>query len=257
MKGAVVIKAETDAPAFNARFAEWWKLSGRTLPSALLEEGIGVARWLATPNSSVQPATPPATVGQGKRAVERDIQALIGPISQQSIPRIFSRSEDAQKRARTLLIHRDTHGMESLLNRTYPDLTLLGPSEFASVHSRRRDSRGRIRVTRRPYATIHVRELRRYISQRQENVGMARGGWSPFLIAQGKSVPQWIARHARQGTFVDRTKDFALPSITLTNRSRWAWYRSETDRIMENALRGREMALAVKCQRILNRRANL
>ena len=255
MKGAVAITAETNAPEFNKKFGEWWKASRKSLPEALIEEGVGIARWLATPNSSVKPATPPGTVGEGKRAVERDITALIGPISQQSIPRIFSRNVGIQKHARALLLKRDVMGMENLLNRTYPGLTLLRPNEFRSTHSRRRDSRGRIRVTRRPYATMHVRELREYIKERQEAVGMARGGWAPFLLSQGKGVPAWISKHANQGTFADRTRDAALPSLVLRNRSPWAWYREETTRIMDNALAGRTVALATKLGKIFEREA--
>lgn len=255
MKGAVAITATTNAPEWNKKFSEWWQVSKKSLPVALSEEGVGIARWLATPNSSVKPATPPSTVGEGKRAVERDILSLIGPITQQSVPRIFSRTVFLQRQCRTLLIKRDVMGMEKLLNRTYPGLTLLRPNEFRSAHSRRRDSRGRIRVTRRPYATMHVRELREYIKERQEGVGMARGGWAPYLLSKGKSVPSWISRHSNQGTFADRTGDPVLPSLTLRNRSPWAWYREETTRIMDNALAGRTVALATKIGKIFEREA--
>lgn len=251
-----IISTRTDVPEFNARLAEWVRLTGRNMRAELRGEAVETAYWLAVNSRGAKPATPPDTKGQGNRAVKRDVETAVRPLTPAAIGRLFEKSEKTRDHAKKLLRDGDVTGLRAMFRGTYPGLRLVTGDQIADIHRRKRDRSGRVRERRAKDMTIDRAALTARVTFAQGGVGEARGGWSSILLrgnGKRKTVPQWVARHVDQGTHEDRSNDLASPSVTLTNRSSWSYYRDETGRVMRNALRGREASLRTKISREIER----
>lgn len=233
------VQIDTNAAEFTAALNRWAAHFGKTVPEAVRKEAAQIARWLSSAPKWIRPGTPPETKSQGTKRVRDDIRRTYNPLTEAYLTAAF---QDEKLRAKVSRYVRDrkTEGLRAIFanlgRKEYRDF---GPEQ----HRQARDSRGRVNRSS-PFVTADVQEVAAYSRRKEANVGMARGAWVPFLLHLGRSAPAWLTRHAMQGSFTDDTARSANPSVTLTNRSPWAGYRDETNRVTANVLRGRAFALA-------------
>ena len=95
-----------------------------------------------------------------------------------------------------------------------------------------------------------------YIDKKKWMVGQAKGGWAAgFMAFGGKISPKgWIGRHVVAGTIRGwPANQPGVFDVSITNNSAWA-SNGDPDRIVANALAGRERDLEKLIQRILEKR---
>lgn len=194
-------------------------------------------------------ATPPKTQAQGKKAVKRDIYHAVFPLRAEGFNDVKLR-----KRVRTAIEKGDHVSLQALakagaLGRQVKNAFV---AKFDPVmHQSQRRTRGRVRSQGKDYkfATDDVEKLKAYVEKTQGMVGQGKGGWAAAFIHLGGKPAQWIARHAKAGTFSDRLlPSLAKFSFTGINRSAWASGGDE-DRIIDWAMEGRAAAIMKDLER--------
>ncbi len=139
--------------------------------------------------------------------------------------------------------------------------------DLEKIHSEHRGKRGRVTtagskdivVGRWRWLNIMVAPMDRvtaYIEKKKLMVGQARGGWAAGFAALGGKISSkgWVGRHMGAGSISGwPSKRKGEIAITITNNSAWA-SNGDPDRVMENALAGRERDMERAIQIILEKR---
>lgn len=218
---------------------EGWRYQGRLLFERIMNWRGGAI------------ATPPKTLTQGKKAVQRDIYRAVFPLRAEAFTDVKMR-----KRVRSVIDKGDHVALQEMARKGVFGIGLKKAfvARFSpKMHQSQRRSRGRVTGNSNRknyvYATDDVDQLKAYSEKVQSRVGQGKGGWASALIKLGGKPAAWIAKHVRQGTCEDRlhpaNKRLSFAGI---NQSAWASGGDE-DRIIGMAMEGRAMAIVKDLER--------
>ena len=140
-------------------------------------------------------------------------------------------------------------------------------ADLDKVHQEHRGKRGRVTtagekdivVGRWRWLNIAVAGagiVDQYIELKKKNVGQARGGWAAGYLAFGGkiSLKGWVGRHMDAGSVTGwPPSSRGEINVSITNNSAWA-SNGDPDRIVENAIAGRERDIEKAIEMILTKR---
>ena len=185
--------------------------------------------------------TPPKTKAEGRRIVKRDIERAVQPITSKTF-----QDKSVQKMVRK----RDYAGLHEFAQRTSNGLWDIVPFS-PRLHQDARNSRGRV-PSGKGLLTPDTAELRAYIKQEQEHVGMARGGWAKGLKALGGSAPSWVVDWIQAGKFEDSLGNPIKCFVQSINESPWA-SRGDDQRLITTALGSRARDILYSIEKALEK----
>jgi len=204
--------------------------------------------------------TPPRNKKQGENAIAQDIlggtkesRGIVQPIKpymQESQPRNGYRVLFADKAG---IVHavEDSNWKPNADN-----------EEIKTAHYKARGgNRNRVRTGRGYVMQGKVRmikklftqddQIKQYLKTTFKKVGRLKAGWLPSFTALGGKAAAWIQRHSSgaRGYFIDNTSNATAPSVTMENHAAGV---GETQRIVNNAIRARQSAMARRLKLILS-----
>lgn len=184
--------------------------------------------------------TPPKSLEQGRKAVNRDILRAMTPLDIETIK---------NKRLRSILASRDNEAFRSFQakSKTFKRWRV-EPFDPDRLHKRVRDRRGRVQREKKVFV-LERNEVARYIAAKQRQVGYMRSGWAPAILALGGRLPAWVARHRHNPGFVVSALHGASPSVTIGNVANGI---GRIRHIAESALRARERAIRRRVKLVLS-----
>jgi hypothetical protein len=185
---------------------------------------------------------PPKTRAQGERAIRRDIARAIRAIDPASFdnPRLRKALSQATPEQATAILQNIAAFKGLRVERMDP-----------SLHTHRRNRRGRVPRGTRPALVVGREDLRRYSARVEARAGYLKSGYVPAAAALGAALPSWITRHGDvgQGSIVKRIGGpGSMHHITITNR---AGRYFDHARMARDALRSRGNSLETKVRRLL------
>lgn len=247
-KPIIVPKFNIDVPSFDRAFVKWFKAANISIRDAFRTQGrLLFQRLINWTGGAI--ATPPETMPQGKRAVQRDIYRAVFPLRAEGFNDVQTR-----KRVRKVIDEGDHVSLTEMVRAGVFGHNVRNAfvAPFKPyMHSSQRRSRGRVpRTSSKDYkfATDDVDELKSYIDDKQGNVGMGKGGWAAALKHLGGKPAKWVDKHAKHGSFIDNLDRKSKPEFTGINSSPWA-KGGDVDRILGMAMEGRAMAMVRDAER--------
>ncbi len=185
--------------------------------------------------------TPPNTLAQGRKAVERDIQRAVQLPTDAGLSKfIFGVRDENLRNQLVAAIQAGDKQKFDLLFRIAVGNRFEVVDFDPHLHQSVRNNRGR--VTRRyNRVSLQVKQWEAYIKKGQGRVGRMRSGWLPALRAVGGTAAAWIARHAKTPGVYQNNLDAQNPSFTATNIAQGVGHYAHHYR---NALRARLKAIA-------------
>lgn len=184
--------------------------------------------------TSVMKLTPPKTLSQGRAAVKRDVVKTVRPITASKIRNQAMR--DWYERVKG---DKTSDAWRQFIAAAFGPAAVVVPFS-PSLHQDNRDRRGRAKRTH--YVTLQAPRVARYIRERQQLVGSAKGGWVSAIKALGGAAPAWASRWATKGSFKDNLNSAISAFIEGKNASEWASGGDE-DRIIDIAMGIRARAI--------------
>jgi hypothetical protein len=238
-----------DTSAFERQIAALAAQLPRDVSGPVLREEAGqfvrqVVRFL-----------PPKTFAQGRQAVRRDILRAIN-----SLPDGIS--TDPKKKGknitnpaiRAVLLSGDLSAIRAMMARI-PGFSRHDVRAFSpELHRSRRNRRGNVSKNAVP-AYIAGRSakslLNNYIHTIQLRVGFLKSGYMPAARRLGVSLPAFVRRHPNlgQGQIDIRLNTGPVQEVVITNR---AGRYPDHIRVVHDALRSRQQAMATKILRMTN-----
>jgi|HubBroStandDraft_3_1064219.scaffolds.fasta_scaffold03065_4 hypothetical protein len=190
--------------------------------------------------------TPPETLAQGRKAVERDITNAMSPWGGPDGQFKGIRNQGLRER----LVSYQRLGAYDKLKEVWAKIggrSGLQLLDFdPALHHRAQNSRGHV-PSPQNIMVPQLRAWQQYVAQVQKQVGRARGGWAASADLVGLSVPGWVRQHAAGGS-ADLLVEEGKTTFTFINRSVFVPRYRET---VEVALAGREKALETDARRFL------
>lgn len=190
-------------------------------------------------------ATPPRSVGQGKRRVKYDLQKIFHPVD----------PGDFESKSVQSIIRRSDASAWDAFARNLKKGPLAGTVAVTpndTMHQANRDTRGRAKRTN--FATLWKQrgELKALIRKAQERVGWARAGWmTAYRALGGTRAPEWVSRHGNApGSFV-RGTDVGREFIDVRNGTGWGKYRANSDKVVRWALASRASAMKTYFEKMM------
>lgn len=195
--------------------------------------------------------TPPRSKAQGEAAIERDLEKIFTPVSDELLNVIGS-----------------THGLNSIdawittaddkpkhLNWRHIDPTGSGMESF---HKANRNRRGRTRnlkpkmqgIWAAPYV-VSFEDFKAYLAKVQARVGRRKAAWAKSLKALGGTVAGWIDRHTStaDGRTDNRLNDQFRPSIAMASSAPGV---ADDKRIIDAVMKIRANAITKKIKSIID-----
>lgn len=221
------LDAKVEAAEFMRALTAYRETIGISMPDAIKKQGKFLLQKVAQ-------FTPPKTIGQGKKAVARDIKQAIYPIS----PRNF-KSPELRKAISKAIRERNLHDIEVILRSAGWGRLEKVVDFSADIHTQQRNKRGRVPHRQGvKFATPDVQQVNDYIKRVQNRVGMAKGGFSLGIAQLGGSIPAWVAKWTKAGEFKDNTSSAVDTYIRQINKSPWT-EQGDEDRVVANAVTSR------------------
>lgn len=193
--------------------------------------------------------TPPKSKSQGTMAVRRDIYRAVQP---------FNVSDFRNKRLEEIVKKKDYAAFDAFARNIGGNDTLKNARAAPwdpRLHEDRRDRRGRVRSTAKPWFLLGRADrgaLRRYIREKTDNVGIAASGWLRALHLLGGRESAFVERHGEGwGQVKDERANLTNPSVTAINRTPWARRKDEAQRIITNAQAGRVGAMRTHLRKLV------
>jgi len=197
--------------------------------------------------------TPPRSLAQGRKRVAADLRKIFTSVDQGFL--------------NWLILNHGDHDIDTWITKGNGEKVHIKFDRIDSsgtymrgFHHRQRGSRGRALVARAKmrkgmWGAAHVvsdRQMKRYTSTVQTQVGKLKSGWTEPLKRLGANVPGWVAKHGGQGDAQDNTRNTNFPQYTVWNLAKGAGnYRRE----MQAALNIRSKQMAANLRRQLRERA--
>lgn len=120
-------------------------------------------------------------------------------------------------------------------------------------HRKNRDARGRVSKGRHWQAITSQSGIELFIAAALERVGWARSGWNAASRKFGAIIPAWVARHHAPGTVSDLTQNTDTPIAECANTLNWIQEAGRRLKIVEFALKARQLNLIGKIRRETSR----
>ncbi|MGB0991691.1 MAG: hypothetical protein ACPG32_04390 [Akkermansiaceae bacterium] len=246
--------------AAETRVLDAWLIKQAVVMDASMGEVIrDEAPHLAT---ALAKATPPLTGtnmfsqawGAQKKAGVNAVRADIARVyvtANSLYGEIAEQDEDAAKGFRKAVRRRDSGEVQRLLY-------AYGLSEYAAanigelnedLHQQARRRHGRVgRNQRVKQIVTRGSDLNRYRRRKEARVGHLKAGWVGATRGLTKQPrwPAWLRKMRANGSSSDHTRRRSDPSMTLTNRVRYAGGRNSSDRFVFHALVYREKTIMRK-----------
>jgi hypothetical protein len=221
----------------------------------------------------------------GERRVELDIRKIIKGVRGAAMPppaqraRVFvSQNHGQPQQELDWAVRQRCQGREAF--RIYADksgnvygvdaqhfLPNATMADLKKIHAEHRGKRGRVTTAGQKdivigrwrwlnIAVVNESIAEEYIELQKKMVGQARGGWAAGYVAFGGkiSLKGWVGRHKDAGTvrgWPPAQKN--VINVSITNNSAWA-SNGDPDRVVENAIAGRERDIEKAIQIILENR---
>ncbi len=153
----------------------------------------------------------------GEKAVKGDIARLFQPLRSLGLLKNVQWAAAAAKMIR----RRDIEALEKFLAAKGVHAHVVEAATEA-MHASARNSRGRIKKTQRALLVISAPSISALTKLKVSHVGVAKAGWTPAIVAGGRSMPpDWISRHSTPGAVRDRTSNPLRPSWRAENNVRF------------------------------------
>jgi hypothetical protein len=191
--------------------------------------------------------TPPKTKSQGAKAVEGDIRKLY--VDKDSL-NSWAKSRGNNKVAKRIgdLIDRDNLAGAQALFRNTPHLSALDVANFEPEQvERNRDSRGRVTVRRPRYFIFNKSDLKKFIKQKKDLVGLAKSAFVDWLIHFGGSAPAWIKRFSK-GSVSDKTDSKIYPRAEMVADLSYLESLDERNHIIQRAIATTQKAMVTRAR---------
>ena len=153
--------------------------------------------------------TAPRNMGQGRRAVARDIYRAMRPLDPKKFDNPWIRKAIQQGDLTKL----------REVQKTVPAWQKWRIEPFSEqLHVR--DRRGRVQRSRN-VMVVGITKWKRYVSKKQKMVGFTRAQWKGVMSTLGLKVPTWVSRHpASVSSVADYRRQANNPHITAKNAAR-------------------------------------
>ncbi|NDA68664.1 MAG: hypothetical protein EBY09_18865 [Verrucomicrobia bacterium] len=204
--------------------------------------------------------TPPASQGQGRAAVNRDLAKVFAPVG----PAEITLAKRTQRKSAADYLPLWTSRGGKLYAVTHENFQPnLSADAMAKTLDHKRDSRGQVR-TFSPRLVAQTRkrtmvnrivvkrtEFNRFKRLKLSHVGKLRSGWGHALQSLGASLPDWVTRNLKPetGFVVNNLGQGQSPSLTAGNTSAGA--RTNCLGILKRAINARRMAIGENLKRML------
>lgn len=242
---------EIDVPALVKELGIATNLASDAMHKVML----GVARGAIT---DLMRLTPPFEGGAGvmrqafgtqKKAGFRAVKEQI-EFTQQPITNLDMWTRPTTREARALKRKRDLAGWAKILNASGFEGARVSIRARRDWHEYHRKSRGRVRLRkRRPNFVIEKATIRRYVKERQKEVGKAMAGWVPAARMLGSiRVPAWVSRHTSRGGAIYNRRAL-WPDITVFKGVSYVQWKVQ--RIIPPMIRNRRLNLKGSLERAL------
>lgn len=185
-----------------------------------------------------QAMTPPRSLSQGRKRVEKDVSKAFQPL----------RPQDFDSPSIQRIVRKDDREAWRAVAKNFRNKSLRNTEAITfdpAHHKRQRQSRGRVFnsggiVTLGPQAA----RVRQYIRLKQSLVGWARAGWSIGILGLGGRVKDaWVSRHSiNRGRLIDGRAS-ADPYIRIINDTSWGKGGQTAEKVVRDAIgyRARDM----------------
>lgn len=157
--------------------------------------------------------TPPKTLAQGRKAVDRDLARNAAPLDAQKIK---------MPRMAEVVRKRDVEAIQKIADNVkggfFKGRRLLQTTDdIRAEHKKNRTRYGRVRSDKRNMALLSV--WRKYTREVQDRVGFAKAGWIRAAQGVGLKLPNFVTRHGANapGGYVPPTPNRLV--IESINRS--------------------------------------
>lgn len=177
--------------------------------------------------------TPPESLGQGQRAVDRDLRRAIQPLNIRGF-----RGEGKWKIAmRKAIRNKNYEACQKLLDQSkHSQLKDTKVVPFTrQIHIEARNKHGRVERKWSRLYTLDTPEWAARLKMLKGRVGHARGGWATAMKTLGNTVKSFANRHSSKGSYNDKLLGL-FGDVSATNRSAWAG-QGESARTLNAALR--------------------
>lgn len=200
----------------------------------------------------IQRLTPPKTLAQGRKAVQRDLRRVAAPLDPEKI-KMPALKEAVTKRDIDAIraIAKNIKG-QFFSNRKL----LTSDSEMKTAHLSARTSRGRVRRDAGNMAILRI--WNKYANEIMGRVGYTRAGWFAAAEGAGLKLPSWVSKHSAyaRGGYVAPTPN-KLEVVSINRSSKIPDYQN----IVNAAIKLRGKSLGMELKRIMDggksRRASL
>lgn len=208
--------------------------------------------------------TPPRNKKQGENAIAGDLFGRSQFQKGQRSPGIFSKIPEAKRHFYTesdsVIVWADGGRIVAVgdANLYRPGATM---ETMRSHHYKNKTKRGRVsqagawtknigRWKARTLMFVQEQTANQYLKSLFNRVGRLKAGWLPAFTRLGGKAKAWIQRHqsGARGYIVDNSSNPTAPYIDMENHAAGV---GETKRIVNNALRARQSAMARRLKLIL------
>lgn len=170
---------------------------------------------------------------QGEKAVQRDLERAMYPANK--LRMLQAPTDPALGK---LIASRDYQGLTRFLQKI-PSFSRMEVVPFdQSLHSSVRDQHGRVRKNQYKIV-LDWEKLNAFVANVKKSVGKAKSGWTAAYAGVGGTLPGWITRNSGAGSFEDMTNDERNPRMRGTNSEKSIGTLDQENRIIENAIKGR------------------
>lgn len=229
------VTAHTNGKLFEGRNKRYFKRFAERGDEATRGEMRRLLRLVAK-------ITPPKSLGQGQRSVERDLRKAVQPLNIRQFPGDGKFNVAMRSAIRTRNIAKAQSLIDRITGEPLKGARVLNFSK--GLHLNERGSRGRVLGKWRKVLTLDVVEWRNRLRLLKSRVGMALGGWANAMTGLNVPVKSWASRHSSRGAYLNSLRGLN-GYLTATNRSAWAGDNGAA-REVRNALKIRESILAKK-----------
>lgn len=193
--------------------------------------------------------TPPKTYSQGIKAVERDINRAMT---------VLDPDKWRSPKIRDIIRRKDLNALREMVRRI-PAISDYKVENFdpQRLHESKRDRRGRIQRSKKVFV-VDKAGHKAYVKHKKGNVGSAKAGWYPGLVASGGTAPNFIAKHSSNfgDADVNDLRDKRNPRIRVRNFSVAAQSLNAQNHTVNSAVRMRARVMENNVKHLIEKAAN-
>jgi hypothetical protein len=239
-----MITAEANVQGLMSTLVNFAAATGRSVASVMPEQVALFVRDVVKLTPPFESFSIRESFGKqrktGEQAVKNDIARVFSPIE---FLGIYNSDSRVGQKVRNATAKNNGDALGVLLKRSgyTPKASTAIITLDPMVHFRQRNLRGRVRRQPTRYFVL-ASQLKSYLKHKLEHVGMLKGGWGAAAAKYGVALPAWITRHA--GGMVIEKLSGNSPNITIRNDAYGIDVQNQNDRITNEAIKRRDVAMA-------------